>query len=214
MTNSENISDIRYKTLILGSGGAGRTAASIVEITGNSAIAFLEDVPKATLVNGICIAGTIADRYKFHGSKFIIAFGMRYMRERLELFRNMLGEGFTFCNAVYPDAYIDRTASLGIGNVITAGCKVLPNARIGGCCFFCVTSSVDHDCDVGDGVYLAPGATLCGGAVIEEGAFIGANATVLPEVRVGRFAIVGAGAVVAQDVAPGCVVIGVPAVPR
>lgn len=201
-------------TIILGSGGAGRTAASIVEMTGRSTLAFLDDAPKAKMVNGIPIAGTILDRYKFQGSKFIIAFGMRYMRERVKLFRKMQDEGFIFENALYPHAYIDRSASLGIGNVITAGCKILPNANIANCCFFCVTSSVDHDCEVQDGVYLAPGATLCGGAVIEEGAFIGANATILPEIRIGKYAVVGAGAVVSHDVTSGCTVVGVPAYSR
>lgn len=200
-----------YATVIIGSGGAGRTAASIAELTGEGPIAFLEDSPKSKLVNGFPVAGMIEDRSKFHGSKFIIAFGTRYMARRRVLFAKMLDEGFVFANAISPDAFIDRSASLGVGNVMTAGCKILPNASIANNCFFCVTSSVDHDCEVRDGVYLAPGATLCGGVIIEEGAFIGANATILPEVRVGTNAVVGAGAVVVSDVLPGSLVIGVPA---
>ncbi|MDC1433197.1 NeuD/PglB/VioB family sugar acetyltransferase [Burkholderiales bacterium] len=203
----------RYATIILGSGGAGRTAASIVELTGKNPIAFLEDSPKSKSVNGFPVAGMIEDRFKFQDSKFIIAFGTRYMRERIVLFEKMQHEGFVFANAIFPHAFIDRSASLGVGNVITAGCKVLPNVIIANNCFFCVTSSVDHDCEVQDGVYLAPGATLCGGAIIEEGAVIGANATILPEVRVGRYAVVGAGAVVVRDVPPDCLVVGVPACP-
>jgi acetyltransferase-like isoleucine patch superfamily enzyme len=46
---------------------------------------------------------------------------------------------------------------------------------------------------------------------VEVGAWLGANAVVLPGVVVGRGAVVGAGAVVTRDVAPGAVVIGVPA---
>lgn len=203
-----------FDTLILGSGGAGRTAASIIEVARGGSLAFLEDAPKSKVVNGISIAGNIADRVKFRESKFIIAFGTNYMKERVTLYRKMLSEGFVFENAIYPQAYIDRTATLGIGNVASPGFKLMPNAMVGNCCFFCVNSSVDHDCEVQDGVYLAPGATLNGGAIIEEGAIIGANATVLPQVRVGSYAVVGAGAVVTRDVPPRSVVVGVPAYPR
>lgn len=47
--------------------------------------------------------------------------------------------------------------------------------------------------------------------VLEDDVWIGANAVVLPGVRVGRGAVVGAGAVVTRDVAPGALVMGVPA---
>ena len=50
--------------------------------------------------------------------------------------------------------------------------------------------------------------------VLEDGCDIGVGAVILPGVTVGRCAQVGAGAVVTGDVAPGTVVIGVPARPR
>ncbi|MBI3632787.1 MAG: acetyltransferase [Candidatus Vogelbacteria bacterium] len=211
---NKQIDTIHFDTLILGSGGAGRTAASIIEIAKGGSLAFLEDSPKSKTINGISIAGKIAERIKFRDSKFIIAFGTNYLKERVTLYRQMLSEGFDFENAIYPQAYIDRTATLGIGNVASPGFKLMPNARVGNCCFFCVNSSVDHDCEIQDGVYLAPGATLCGGTIIEEGAFIGANATILPQVRVGSYSVVGAGAVVTRDVPPKSVVVGVPAYSR
>jgi acetyltransferase-like isoleucine patch superfamily enzyme len=74
------------------------------------------------------------------------------------------------------------------------------------------TSAVaDHDDQLGKGVHLMPGATLCGEIVVEDFATIGANATVLPRLRIGSGAFVGAGAVVTRDVPPGATVVGVPA---
>jgi acetyltransferase-like isoleucine patch superfamily enzyme len=70
---------------------------------------------------------------------------------------------------------------------------------------------VDHECSLGAGVHVAPGATLCGCVTVEEDAMIGAGATVLPRLRIGRGAVVGAGAVVIHDVPGGAVVTGVPA---
>ena len=51
------------------------------------------------------------------------------------------------------------------------------------------------------------------GPTIEDGAMIGVGAKLLPRVRIGAGAIVGAGAVVTRDVAPGVLVMGVPAKP-
>jgi UDP-2-acetamido-3-amino-2,3-dideoxy-glucuronate N-acetyltransferase len=50
--------------------------------------------------------------------------------------------------------------------------------------------------------------------VVERGATIGSGAIVMGGVRIGAGALVGAGAVATRDVAPGEVVIGVPARPR
>lgn len=200
-----------YEFIVLGAGGAGRTAAAIVSLTGRQNIAFLDDKVTNGFVNGFEVAGNISNRMAFQHSSYVIAFGSRFQAERVALFNSMAEEGFAFFNAIFPGTYIDTTATLGMGNVLAAGVKILPNAQVGNNCFMCVTSSVDHDSKVEDGVYLAPGATLCGGVHIEEGAFIGANATVLPEVRVGKYAVVGAGAVVAQDVPPAAIVVGVPA---
>jgi galactoside O-acetyltransferase len=85
--------------------------------------------------------------------------------------------------------------------------------------------------EIGDSVLISPGVVITshqhsydrvgvdirlqslrfGRVVIERDVWIGANATVLPGVRIGRGSIVGAGAVVTRDVAPGTVVMGVPA---
>ena len=82
---------------------------------------------------------------------------------------------------------------------------------------------------IGERVAVAPGvvfAAVSGGnesrlmttrpwkkatIVVEDDVWIGANAVILPGVTLGRMSIVGAGAVVTSDVAPGAVVVGVPA---
>jgi UDP-3-O-[3-hydroxymyristoyl] glucosamine N-acyltransferase len=66
------------------------------------------------------------------------------------------------------------------------------------------TNDNDPSTHLGDADRLA-------GPRIEEDAVVGAGATLLPGVTIGRGATVGAGAVVTADVAPGSLVLGMPA---
>ena len=70
---------------------------------------------------------------------------------------------------------------------------------------------VDHECVIGDGVHIAPGATLCGCITVERNVMIGAGSVVLPRVVIGASSVIGAGAVVTKDVPAGTTVVGNPA---
>ncbi len=72
-------------------------------------------------------------------------------------------------------------------------------------------ANVDHECKLGSGVHIAPGAVLTGWVEVQDCAMVGAGATILPNLVIGEGAIVGAGAVVTKDVGDGDVVVGVPA---
>ncbi|KAJ5676141.1 hypothetical protein N7462_009038 [Penicillium macrosclerotiorum] len=85
--------------------------------------------------------------------------------------------------------------------------------------------------EIGDRVLIGPGVCICTGThpsaasarkkcdgtsfalpiIIEADCWIGARATILPGIRIGKGTTVAAGAVVTRDVAPGCLVGGVPA---
>jgi acetyltransferase-like isoleucine patch superfamily enzyme len=87
------------------------------------------------------------------------------------------------------------------------------DAQLGVACIVNTAAAVDHECKLGDGVHVCPGARLGGCVVVERFATIGMGAVVLPRIRVGEGAVVGAGAVVVDDVEPYTVVVGMPARP-
>lgn len=205
---THSVADVDY--IILGGGGAGRTVAGALRRY-RDRLAFMDDQVVEEEVNGIHVLGRLTERIHYSRAQYIVAFGSRYQRVRRAVFQQLKAEGYRFFNAVADEAYVDRHANLGVGIFIGAQCAVLPNAEIGDNCFVCVASTVDHDCVLGQGVYLSPGVHLSGAVVVEEGAFVGINAAVVPGVRIGACAVVGAGAVVLRDVAPGDVVAGVPA---
>jgi sugar O-acyltransferase (sialic acid O-acetyltransferase NeuD family) len=73
------------------------------------------------------------------------------------------------------------------------------------------SSSVDHDCRIGDYAHIAPGCHLGGGIIVGEGTFLGVGTSVVPGVRIGRWSVIGAGAVVTKDLQDNCTAVGVPA---
>ena len=73
------------------------------------------------------------------------------------------------------------------------------------------SASIDHDCVLGECVFIAPGARLGGNVRVGDLSFIGIGASVLPGCALGRNVTVGAGAVVIGDVPDNVTVVGVPA---
>jgi acetyltransferase-like isoleucine patch superfamily enzyme len=73
-------------------------------------------------------------------------------------------------------------------------------------------ATIDHDCVLGDGVHVCPGAHLAGEVRVGDETWIGIGASVVQSVCIGSRAVVGAGAVVIGDVPDDVTVVGVPAV--
>ena len=66
---------------------------------------------------------------------------------------------------------------------------------------------------MGNGVEIAPSATLCGQIVVQDYVWVGAGAIIKPNLVLGEGCTIGAGAVATKDVPSNAVVAGVPARP-
>ncbi len=130
---------------------------------------------------------------------------------RMDLLARYRAAGHEVWNVVHPRAYVSGSALLASGSVVLAGAIVACGVTVGVGAIVNHQAVVDHNVIIEDGVHVASGATICGNAILEEACLVGAGATVSPSVRVGAAGIVGAGAVATRDVAPGMVVVGVPA---
>ena len=74
-----------------------------------------------------------------------------------------------------------------------------------------LSSSVDHECVIGDGVHIAPGAHLAAGVTVERGSWVGIGSVVKGGVHIGSDVMIGAGSVVLHDISDGALAYGVPA---
>ncbi len=147
------------------------------------------------------------------GVSAAIAIGGSRGSDRHDIARRLVAHGLELPTLIHPMAAVSRTARWGEGCQILAQTVVAPDVVMGDVCIVNHNATVDHECELGHGVHIAPGATLCGCIRIGDNTLVGAGAVVLPRLTIGRNVVIGAGAVVTKDVADDTVVIGNPAVP-
>lgn len=198
---------------ILGSGGHAKVVIDAALASGRFDVAgVLDDDPEhwKNRVLDIPVRGPATPEAleRFGVDLAVIAIGAN--RARAELARQLDGL-LEWATVIHPSAYLARGVKVREGSVVCAGAIVQPDATIGRHTILNTGSSVDHDCNVGNFVHIAPGVRLCGNVRIRSAAFLGVGSSVLPGLTVGAGATIGAGAVVVRDISPGATATGVPA---
>lgn len=210
---------VTKKMVIIGAGGHGKVVADILKLTLTNGVVlgFIDDNEKALgeTVAGLKVLGGISELRELSRTNpalcAVIAIGDNKVRQKKAAEVCELGIGFTA--AIHPRAVVAAGVTIGEGTVIMAGAVINTETVIGRHVIVNTSSSVDHDCVVKDFAHISPGSHLGGGVLVGECAQVGIGAAVLPRCRVGDGALVGAGAVVVDDIPPGVVAKGIPAVP-
>lgn len=140
------------------------------------------------------------------------AFSPRRRRELADLAN---GIGLIAAPALIdPTAIVARTARIGEGSFVNAGCVVGAVVFIGENVVVNRAASLGHHSVLSDDVSIGPGATLAGNVRVGRGTVVGAGSTVLPDIRIGSDCVVAGGSLVNRDVPDGTFVAGNPATAR
>ena len=203
--------------VIWGSAGHAKVLASLIALRGGLVVALFDTSEVPAALHGVPLhigeAGfnQWADQTGSLDSIIALAaIGGARGRDRLAIHALFRHRGLLLVPIVHPSASVCATARVGAGTQIFAQAIVAAEVLIGEACIVNHRGVVDHECVLGDGVHIAPGATLCGCVTLGDNVMVGAGAIVLPRLSIGANSVIGAGAVVTRNVPPGVTVVGNP----
>jgi sugar O-acyltransferase (sialic acid O-acetyltransferase NeuD family) len=192
---------------IFGAGGHGKVVWDILVAAGHEVVGFADRAPASEALLGLPVVYTLAELPPHDG--VVVAIGDN--RARKVTFERLRAEGVPMINAIHPNAVLARHVRLGTGVVVAAGVVINVDVMIHDNAIINTGATVDHDSVIGPHAHVSPGCRLAGMVQVEEGALLGIGTCAIPGMRIGAWATTGAGSVIIRDVAPGTVVVGVPA---
>jgi sugar O-acyltransferase (sialic acid O-acetyltransferase NeuD family) len=212
--------DAKVKVVILGAGGLARETLwvfkDIIKENGNNMaiMGFIDENP-ANRGKNLCGVPVLGDFHWFESVrakseiKAICAVGSPQVKKSFA--EKAARTGLGFLTLVHPSVQSSEFIEIGTGTVITAGCILTTQIKIGNHVYLNLDTTVGHDVIIEDFVNVAPGCHISGNVVLKEGADLGTGAVILQGITVGSWSVIGAGAVVTEDIPDNTLAAGVPA---
>jgi len=202
--------------VVVGGGGHAKTVIALLKRAGSYAILGYTDLRDRGRVLGAPWLGDDGALSELAARRprpaVVLGIGSVFATDaRKILFAKLEELGFDLPAIVSPAAVVNEDVLLGPGVVVGDGVIINPGTTVGKGAILNTGCSVDHDCDIGAFVHLAPGVTLSGGVRVGEGALVGTGANVIHGVAIAAGTTVGAGATVVADIVVPGVYVGLPA---
>lgn len=208
-------SDFSKPLIIIGGGGHAKVLIDTLKLLGAPILGISERNPALmnTELLGVHVICNDDDLKNYPPESVTLVNGLGAVKDtslRREVFQRLKMLGYAFSQVIHPSAVISAHALLAEGVQVMAGAVIQPGAKIAENTLINTRTSVDHDCQIGSHVHLAPGATACGSVEMGDSVYVGSGATIIQGIIIGPHSLVGAGTLVRENVPAGSTVIGVP----
>lgn len=202
--------------IVIGAGGHAKVVIEALNLRNIPVLGIVDPDPlsKTKMILGISVLGSDDEVFRRDPKEILLVNGVGSIgitERRRAIYERFSEAGYRFAVVTHPSAVVATEVLLKEGAQVMAGAVIQPGCRIGRNSIVNTRVSVDHDCEVGDHVHIAPGSVLSGCVQVGDGAHIGTGTSVIQGIRIGNHAMVGAGAVVIRDVPDGVLAVGVPA---
>jgi len=205
----------KLKILVLGAGGHARAVLSILKSLDQWDVAGIldrDEKAEEEFIGGIPVLGSWGNLSKLKSqgiSNAVLAVGDNIERHRL--FGLLTESGFSIPTLVHPEAFVDKSATLGRGCVICVGAIICADVKLGSNVLVNTGAIVDHETIVEDDVHIGSGSKIAGRVKIGQKSFLGIGATVIDKKKIGKNVVLGAGSVLVDDLPDNVIAWGVPA---
>lgn len=203
---------MKNSIVVIGAGGHAKVCIELLQAMGEK-IAYCiggADSPNACVGVPVLIGDENLLRLRSVGySRLFVAIGSNRLREHLASLG--IEQGYQLVNAISPHASISPTTRLGIGIAVMAGVVINAEANISDLVIVNSGATIDHDCQIGKAVHIAPKCGLAGSVVVGRQSMLGIGCSVIPGISIGDNAVIGAGSVVIHNIDSQVTAVGVPA---
>lgn len=204
---------------IVGTGGFAREVYCCIEdvfyannkdVTGRVVFSDVDTCPQeyVCMGDGKMIEVIKESQLDFSKYVFFIGVGDPKVREKIV---NKYPSGIQYATIIHPSAVISEQVEIGEGSIITAGCIITCNIKIGRQAHLNLHTTIGHDCVIGDFFTTAPAANISGICHFGNRVYFGTNSCVRQGTSICDDVTIGMGGVVLNNITEPGVYVGVPA---
>jgi sugar O-acyltransferase (sialic acid O-acetyltransferase NeuD family) len=210
----KNVISSGKKICIVGIGGFGREVLcclmdaldlSINEIATHACFMVSDHFYKEQKVLGV----EVIRESQFDPTLFDVVIGVGDPLARQKMV-SQLPKETTYATIIHPSVVMSPWVEIGEGSVITAGCILTCNIKIGAHAHLNLHTTIGHDCVIADFFTSAPGANISGNCNFGECVYFGTNASVRQGINICENVTIGMGGVVVKDIVESGVYVGLP----
>ncbi len=132
-------------------------------------------------------------------------------QKRIQLYNKILSIGYEIPNVIDKNSVIGRNVILNKGIYVGKTSVINSGSYIGNGAIINTGAVIEHNCNIGDFVHIAPRATICGMTQVGNNVHVGANSVIIQGLEIGSNSIIGAGSVVVKNIDSNKIIMGNPA---